>query len=163
MFKSIAVAIAVLLCASGATAREYTFTVIPAQPISGKAFKIRITKTFDLCGTPLHDSILPTRNLGAGVVQFVIPGSDGCEANLPAQDISYDVPALAAGYYSFHFDICGFFPVDCHTMEARAVAVVERANGQRATIPTVSSVGAASIALALLLVGACRIHRKDHS
>lgn len=154
MFKWIALALAGFLGTANAAENLYAFTVIPAQPTGGQAFQIRVTKAFDPCGLPLHPTILPTKDLGGGVIQYIVPGGDGCELNLPPQDITYNVPALAAGSYTFRFDICGFFPTDCYTLEERAVTVLGQAGFTRHTIPTLSSLGAISLAALLCIAAA---------
>lgn len=130
---------------------NYTFTVVPSQPVAGQAFEIRITQPFDGCGIPLPP-LIDTADLGNGVIRYAIPGYDYCELNVPSETRSYSVPALPAGIYTFQFAACGLFPVDCHTFEERVVTVLPAP--RRFTVPGLTPVGAA---VSIMLLAAAAI------
>lgn len=155
MLKWIAPTLAGLLHMASATAgNQFTFTVIPPQPVAGKPYQLRITKPAEGCGNPLP-ALIDVADLGGGVIRHAVPGYDFCEQNVPAQDVTYSVPALPAGNYTFRFALCGLFPVDCQTLEDRAVTVLGQVNPARHTIPTLSQAALAMIA-ALVLAAALK-------
>ena len=156
MLKSIALTlVGCLYVANAAAGNFFTFTVIPAQPVAGQPFNIQVTKPAEGCGNPLPSGI-DAADLGASIIRYALPGYDFCEPNVPAQDMTYDVPALPAGNYTFRFALCGLFPVDCHTLEDRTVVVIESSTQRRFTIPALSLIGAGSMIAVVLLIGLLR-------
>lgn len=132
----------------------YTFTVLPASPVAGQPFRIRVQTIAGLC-TPLPPTLAVDHPV-EGVVRYRVASSDACEPpNIPAEDRTYDVSALAPGQHVFRFAVCGAVPTPgnpdgCATLEEQSVTVFGIA-ATSFTIPALSWEGIVLLGVGLLI------------
>ena len=157
------VVVLLLLIITRVTAQNphpYAFEVLPASPIAGQPFQLRVTVPALECLTLPNATVVTP--LAGNIVQYELHMTDACFPN-PAQERTYDVPSLFAGVYTFRLATCIHYlpPLpneQCYTAIEHSVTV--RASGMGASdLPFVSPSASWFLMCAVLLFGFAAMRR----
>jgi len=138
---------------------QYSFSVIPASPIAGQEFQIRVNLS-NLGCVPLP-STLPASPLGNNVIRYELYVPDSCFP-FPQQEQTYAVQALPAGQYTFRFAICPQ-PIPppqgstCSTLSEQTITVAGSASPS--VIPSLSWWGLSMLTCIAALFGLVAMRR----
>ncbi len=131
----------------------YNFSVSPQPAVSTDTLTVTIEAFTAQC-TPLPNAI-GLEDLGSGVMQIALDGSDACSSAPPETRI-YTVGSLPPGNYVFRFAKCGINVLpgmpDCVTLQDVPVLVYGVASTPF-TIPALSLGGVLTLVLLALCFG----------
>lgn len=136
---------------------KFSFTVLPASPVAGEPFSIKVNVVAGSCHQ--LSPLLPITNLGADIIRVEVVISDICTVN-PAQERVYQIPPLAAGEYTFRYAFCGVTVLgySCTTIGEDTVVVSPGSVPARPhAVPTSSWAGMAATVLFVLLAAFARL------
>jgi hypothetical protein len=154
--------VVVLLLLAGTSAHAIgTYTFVPANPKTNDVVSIRVDVSE--CLLP-HAGVVTLRPDEPAIEVRYFGDDTGCDPSIPANTATPRFQAigmLPAGVYVTRVYTCGFGPQGtvCDVVANGLLAVQGIAAGARFTVPTLSELGGAGLALVLMLLGG-RISRR---